>query len=81
MLVNWDTRLLCMHPRKSPSLRHGKVDQIILEKGVPEGKVKFRLKSIMLRNLPIILSGISFFSSPLFPKLCLQFLLFSKLCS
>ena len=33
-----------------------------------------RLKSIMLQNFPIILSGTSFFSHLLFPKLCSQFL-------
>ena len=33
-----------------------------------------RLKSIMLKNFPIILSGTSFFSHLLFPKLCSQFL-------
>ena len=37
---------------------------------------------IMLQNLPIMLSGNSFFfPCLLFPKLCSQLLLFSKLCS
>jgi len=40
-----------------------------------------RLKSIMLQNLPIMLSGISFFSCLLFLKLCSQLVLFSKVCS
>ena len=35
---------------------------------------KDKLKSIILQEFPIILSGNSFFSDLLFPKLCSQFL-------